>query len=79
MLEGIGYYVPEGGKYTKIMDPVGSGSSTPSTVLPFPGAGGGAAGGGAGGGAWWWMPGGPSGWRWRSQSTIRAGRLQSAF
>jgi len=46
----MGYYVPEGGKWSKIMDPVGTGSTPTTTVVPFPGAGGGGAGGGAGGG-----------------------------
>ena len=74
----MGYYVPEGGKYTKIMDPVGSGSSTPSTVLPFPGAGGGVttisspglmpASGGGGGVR---VPSGPGGYRAPSRGGVR--------
>ena len=67
----MGYYVPEGGMWTVEMDPVGTGSSTPTTVVPFPeaggGAGGGSAGGGGGGGAAGGggvrIPSGPGGYR----------------
>ena len=74
----MGYYVPEGGMWTVEMDPIGSGSSTPSTVLPFPGAGGGVttisspglmpASGGGGGVR---VPSGPGGYRASASGGVR--------